>query len=370
MADVEFRRVTKVYDKRVTAVQELSFLCHSGEFFAILGPSGCGKTSSLRMLAGLEEITSGDVFIGGRRVNDLSSRERNVAMSFENYGLYPDFTIFDNIAYPLRIHKMQEEEIRARVRTIARKLYLTNVLTFKPAALSSGQKQRASIARALVRNPDVTIMDEPLSHLDARMRSNMRSVIKHLHDQLKLTTIYVTHDQIEAMTMADKILIMDQGRVQQIGSPDEVYYHPANQFVAGFVGTPQMNLLECAVQREASGLRVVCPEAFSVDAARYTHLVSDGMAVTFGIRPHDVEISSVPRSGFYKASVYVVEPLGETTIISIRAGNTVLSSECDGHLTEWRPNDEIYFRCPPERVHLFDKETGVRLFPNDEEAAL
>ena len=367
MADVEFRAVSKVYDKKVLAVKELSFLCRSGEFFAILGPSGCGKTSSLRMLAGLEEITSGDVLIRGRRVNDLSSRERNVAMSFENYGLYPDFTIFDNIAYPLRIHKLPEEEIRSKVHTIARKLRLTNVLTFKPAALSSGQKQRVSIARALVRNPDVTIMDEPLSNLDARMRSNMRSVIKHLHDQLGLTTIYVTHDQIEAMTMADKILIMDQGCMQQIGTPDQVYYRPVNLFVAGFIGTPQMNLIQCVVRREPGGLRVVCPDAFSVDASRYDGQVEDGMNVTFGVRPHDVAISAEPREGFQEGRVYVVEALGETTIISIKVGETLLRAECDGHQTHWITDSPVYFHLPTEHVHLFDGASGLRIVPAGEE---
>lgn len=366
MADVEFQEVCKVYDKKVLAVDKLSFLCRSGEFFAILGPSGCGKTSSLRMLAGLEEISGGEVRIGGRRVNELSSRERNVAMSFENYGLYPNFNVFDNIAYPLRIHKLPEEEIREKVRAIARKLRLTNVLTFNPSALSSGQKQRVSIARALVRNPDVTIMDEPLSHLDARMRSNMRSVIKHLHDQLGLTTIYVTHDQIEAMTMADKILIMDQGRMQQIGTPDEVYYHPANLFVAGFIGTPQMNLVECTVRLTPAGPEVSCPGAFTVGAGAYAGLVDDGAAVTFGVRPHDVAISSTPREGFLPGSVYVVEPLGETTILSIKAGEVILRAECDGHLTGWSIDDPIYFHIPPERIHLFGSD-GRRILPAGEE---
>ncbi len=366
MAEVEFRQVCKVYDKKVRAVQELSFVCRSGEFFAILGPSGCGKTSSLRMLAGLEEISEGDVLIGGKRVNDLSSRERNVAMSFENYGLYPNFTIFDNIAYPLRIHRVPEEEIKDKVCAIARKLRLTNVLTFQPAALSSGQKQRVSIARALVRNPDVTIMDEPLSHLDARMRSNMRSVIKRLHDQLGLTTIYVTHDQIEAMTMADHILIMDQGRMQQIGTPDEVYYRPVNLFVAGFIGTPQMNLIESVIRREDGELRVVKDGALFEPVRRYGDNIREGAQVVFGVRPHDVEISHEPLEDYRRGSVYVVEALGETTIVSIRAGDTILRAERDGHLTDWLSDDEIYFRISPERIHLFDGESGLRIIPADE----
>lgn len=366
MAEVEFRQVCKVYGKKVRAVQELSFVCRSGEFFAILGPSGCGKTSSLRMLAGLEEINKGDIFIGGKRVNDLSSRERNVAMSFENYGLYPDFTVFDNIAYPLRIHHAPDTEINEKVRSIARKLRLTNVLTYKPTALSSGQKQRVSIARALVRNPDVTIMDEPLSHLDARMRSNMRSIIKRLHDQLRLTTIYVTHDQIEAMTMADQILIMDEGRMQQIGTPDEVYYYPVNLFVAGFIGTPQMNLIESEIRLDGGTPKVAREGAFSVDASRYRGKATDGMPVTFGVRPHDVEISRTPDDGFVKGNVYVVEALGENTIVSIQIGDTLIQSEQNGHLTDWNFDDAIYFRINPDRIHLFYKESGERMIPEGE----
>lgn len=366
MAEIEFRQVCKVYDKKVRAVEQLSFVCRNGDFFAILGPSGCGKTSSLRMLAGLEEISEGDVLIGGRRVNDLTPRERNVAMSFENYGLYPDFTIFDNIAYPLRIHKVPDGEIKEKVRAIAHKLRLTNVLSFKPAALSSGQKQRVSIARALVRNPDVTIMDEPLSHLDARMRSNMRSVIKRLHDQLGLTTIYVTHDQIEAMTMADKILIMDQGRMQQVGTPDEVYYYPVNLFVAGFIGTPQMNLVESTICGEGGRAAAVREGVFTVDVSRYGDHVQPGQKVTFGIRPHDVKVAHEELPGYTAGTVYVVEALGETTIISIKLGDTILRSEQDGHLTEWHSDDRIYFHMDPGDIHLFDGESGLRIRPLNE----
>lgn len=366
MAEIEFRQVYKVYDKKVRAVEQLSFTCKNKEFFAILGPSGCGKTSSLRMLAGLEDVSEGDVLIGGRRVNDLTPRERNVAMSFENYGLYPDFTIFDNIAYPLRIHKVPDSEIKEKVHEIAYKLRLTNVLHFKPAALSSGQKQRVSIARALVRNPDVTIMDEPLSHLDARMRSNMRSVIKRLHDQLGLTTIYVTHDQIEAMTMADKILIMDWGCMQQVGTPDEVYYYPVNLFVAGFIGSPQMNLVESDISNENGCIAAVREGVFAVDVSRYGDRVWAGQKVTLGIRPHDVRVSHVKMSGYTAGTVYVIEALGETTIISIKIGDTILRAEQDGHLTEWKSDDEIYFYMDPDDIHLFDDVGGQRIHPLNE----
>lgn len=366
MAEVVFEKVVKIYDKKVKAVNELSFTCNNGEFFAILGPSGCGKSSSLRMLAGLEEISDGEVRIEGRRVNELSSRERNVAMSFENYGLYPDFTIYDNIAYPLKIHKESPEKIKEKVMDIAKKLRLTNVLYVKPAALSSGQKQRVSIARALVRNPDVTIMDEPLSHLDARMRSNMRSVIRHLHEKLGLTTVYVTHDQIEAMTMADKILIMNNGERQQVGTPDEVYYYPANVFVAGFIGTPQMNLVPCTIRRAGKETTIVEKGAFEVKTERYADSLDDGKSVIYGFRPHDLEVSREETDGFFKGTVYVTEPLGETTIVSIKAGDIILKAELEGNVYDLVQDQEIYFGIDDKKSHLFDAATEMRIIPGDE----
>lgn len=366
MAEVVFENVVKIYDKKVKAVNELSFTCNNGEFFAILGPSGCGKSSSLRMLAGLEEISDGEIRIEGRRVNELSSRERNVAMSFENYGLYPDFTIYDNIAYPLKIHKESPEKIKEKVMDIAKKLRLTNVLYVKPAALSSGQKQRVSIARALVRNPDVTIMDEPLSHLDARMRSNMRSVIRHLHEKLGLTTVYVTHDQIEAMTMADKILIMNNGERQQVGTPDEVYYYPANVFVAGFIGTPQMNLVPCTIRCAGKETTIVEKGAFEVKTERYADSLDDGKSVIYGFRPHDLEVSREAKDGFFKGTVYVTEPLGETTIVSIKAGDIILKAELEGNVYDLVQDQEIYFGIDDKKAHLFDAATEMRIIPGDE----
>ena len=363
MADVEFKNVCKVYDKKVKAVKDVNFFCKNKEFFAVLGPSGCGKTTSLRMLAGLEDITSGDILIAGKRINDLTSKERNIAMSFENYGLYPTYTIYENIAYPLRLRKMSEDQIKEKVFSIAKKLRLTNVLDYKPAALSSGQKQCVSIARALVRNPEVTIMDEPLSHLDSKMRSDMRSVIKNLHRSLGLTTMYVTHDQIEAMTMADKILIMDNGVVQQIGTPDEVYSEPSNLFVAEFIGTPQMNIIDGKFTVENGRVLVSCNKAFSLDISDYYNDVINGKDVIYGIRPHNVSISHDAKDGYEKGIVYVVEALGESTIISIKCGNILLKAEANGHLTDWNFDDVIYFKIDVNKGHLFDSETKMRIIP-------
>ncbi len=365
MADIEFKKVCKIYDKKVKAVKEVNFVCKNKNFFAILGPSGCGKTTTLRMLAGLEDISSGDVMIGGKRVNDLTSRERNVAMSFENYGLYPAFSIFENIAYPLRLRKVPDEQVKKSVYSIARKLRLTDVLDMKPAALSGGQKQRVSIARALVRNPDVTIMDEPLSHLDSKMRSDMRSIIKNLHQNLGLTTIYVTHDQIEAMTMADQILIMNEGVVQQIGTPDEVYLEPSNLFVAGFIGSPQMNLIDAKILSDNGKNYADCEDAFRIDITNYGNKVFNGMDAVYGIRPHDVRVSHEPLSGYEIGIVYVVEALGESTIISIKCGDVILKAEADGHLTDWNFDDVIYFSIDGKKGHVFDAKSQVRLIPNN-----
>jgi multiple sugar transport system ATP-binding protein len=361
MADVKFENAYKIYDKSVEAVKNLSFECKDKEFFAILGPSGCGKTSTLRMLAGLEDISKGNIYIADKNVNNVTSNRRNVAMSFENYGLYPHFTIFENIAYPLRIRKLAKAEVENAVMSIAKKLRLMDVLDNYPDSLSSGQKQRVSIARALVRNPDVTIMDEPLSHLDARMRSYMRGEIKHLHNKLGLTTIYVTHDQIEAMTMADKILIMDYGVEQQIGTPDEVYNEPGNLFVAGFIGTPQMNLIEGEILEENSILYFVKEPAIKLRADDYRGLVAGGQPVTFGIRPHDIGLSKTEREGYAKGTIYIVEPLGETTIINIRLDDMKLRAEIDGSGEDWQADQEIWLAFDMEKSHLFDQRSGERV---------
>lgn len=365
MADVVFKDVCKIYDKKVKAAKEVNFVCKNKTFFAILGPSGCGKTTTLRMLAGLEDITSGDVLIGGRLVNNLSSKERNVAMSFENYGLYPAFNIFENIAYPLHLRKLPDDQVKQSVYTIAKKLRLTDVLDMKPATLSSGQKQRVSIARALVRNPDVTIMDEPLSHLDAKMRSDMRSIIKNLHLSLGLTTIYVTHDQIEAMTMADQILIMNEGTVQQIGTPDEVYLEPDNIFVASFIGSPHMNLIDSKIVSENGKYYVDCGNVFQIDVTNYGHNVYYGMDVVYGIRPHDVRISHQPLAGYEMGTVYVVEALGESTIISIKCGDVILKAEADGHLTDWNFDDIIYYSIDHKKGHVFDAKSTKRILTKE-----
>lgn len=360
MAEFQFDGVWKIYDKKVEAVKDLTFTCKDKEFFAILGPSGCGKSSSLRMLAGLEEISKGDVYIDNKRVNELSPKERNVAMSFENYGLYPNFTVFENISYPLRLRKQSSEDIKNKVYQISRSLHLMDVLNAFPASLSSGQKQRVSIARALVRNPDVTIMDEPLSHLDSKMRNNMRSIIKKIHHDLGLTTVYVTHDQIEAMTMADRILIMDHGEVQQIGSPDKVYYKPNNLFVAGFIGTPEMNFFEGEIIKKGMDL-FLKGEDLVVNVNEYKKILKESQKIILGIRPHDILITNSYKDNYQKGKILVVEMLGETTIISIKTGKNIIKAEVDDMDNYYNADDNIYYYIDSSKSHLFSAGSKERI---------
>src|SRR6188508_2785363 len=244
MAEVQLNQVDKVYEGGVHAVQDLSIDVADGEFLVLVGPSGCGKTTALRMVAGLESITDGTITIGDRVVNDLSPKDRDIAMVFQNYALYPHLSVADNIAFGLRLRKMPKNLVEERIAWAAKLLDLTPYLARKPKELSGGQRQRVAMGRAVVREPQVFLMDEPLSNLDAKLRASMRIQIKHLQRKLRITTVYVTHDQIEAMTLADRIVIMDKGAIQQTGTPDEIYSDPANTFVAGFIGSPPMNLIQ------------------------------------------------------------------------------------------------------------------------------
>jgi multiple sugar transport system ATP-binding protein len=363
MAEIKFDSVSKFYGK-VEAVKNLNFVCEDKDFFAILGPSGCGKSSTLRMLAGLEDISQGNLYIGGKRVNDVKPSDRNVAMSFENFGLYPHFTIYENLAYPLTVRKMNKKDIREKVLNVAQEMQITNILNYMPGSLSNGQKQRVSIARALVRNPDVTIMDEPLSHLDSELRGYMRHKIKQTHRSLGLTTVYVTHDQIEAMTMADKILIMNFGVIQQVGTPDEVYFNPANEFVAGFIGTPQMNFIEGAIHREGSD--VILRNSFGMNIQlndeQKIKLRDYQGQVKLGVRPHNLHVSSAKRNdNDMVGQVYIVEPLGETNIITLKIGDIQIKAETQ---PDYKPklNETVYFGFSNEQCHVFDGITGQTYF--------
>ncbi|HCR82119.1 MAG TPA: ABC transporter ATP-binding protein [Lachnospiraceae bacterium] len=343
------------------AVKDVSYECQDGEFIGILGPSGCGKSTTLRMVAGLEKITAGEIYIGDVLINDLQPKDRNIGLAFEDYALYPPLSIYENLAFNMRAKKKKEDEIKKAIEYVAPLMKIDDLLDMKPSALSGGQKQRVNIARAIVRRPGLLLLDEPLSHLDGKMRQQLRQEIKRMHHEIKCTTIIVTHDQMEAMSLADRIVIMKEGEIQQIGTPLEVYDDPANEFVAGFIGEPPMNLMPSVIEKqgdkymftfEGSELQVEVPK-------RYNKVVKDKMKVTLGVRPVDVliaeeEVSSTP------VPVAVYENLGDERRISVRVGEMLLSMTTPEDVYyETGQNVQLVFH--EERTHLFDPETGGRI---------
>lgn len=344
------------------AVNDLSFECRDGEFLGILGPSGCGKSTTLRMIAGLEKITAGDISIGDVRINDLPPRDRGIGLAFEDYALYPPLTVYDNLAFNLRARRVPETEIRESVARIAKLMKIEPLLNMRPTGLSGGQKQRVNIARALVRRPGLLLLDEPLSHLDGKMRQQLRYEIKRMHHEIRCTTIIVTHDQMEAMSLADRIAIMDMGKLQQIGTPLEVYDDPVNVFVAGFIGEPPMNLLKSTIARvdggfaftfEGSGLRIRVPD-------RYNGVVHDGMTLTLGVRPVDVLIDYDAAPGASTIPVAIYEDLGDERRISVRVGENLLNLTTADAVFYDR-GDPVALKFNAEKTHLFDIDTGERI---------
>jgi len=320
MAQVALRKIVKTFD-RTPAVQGIDLDIADREFIVLVGPSGCGKSTTLRMIAGLEEATSGEIFIGDQLVNDVPPKDRDIAMMFQNYALYPHMTVFENMSFGLRLKKFPKPEIRERVQAAARILDITDLLDRRPKQLSGGQRQRVAMGRAIVRNPKVFLFDEPLSNLDAKLREQMRTEIKKIHQTVTTTTVYVTHDQVEAMTLADRVVIMNAGRIDQIGTPHEVYHSPQTQFVAGFIGSPTMNFLPCRLVENGAGLTVRLSDwlALPVPAsreARYRPRV--GHELIFGLRPEHIREGRgevPPGSAAFEARLDVVEPMGMETMV-------------------------------------------------------
>jgi multiple sugar transport system ATP-binding protein len=351
VATVTLRALGKRYEHAAApAVQDVTLDVADGEFFVLLGPSGCGKSTTLRMIAGLESITEGELDIGGRRMNDVPARDRDIAMVFQSYALYPHMTVYDNMAFGLRRRGLAKAEIDRRVQEAAAILGLGPYLARRPHALSGGQRQRVAVGRAIVRDPEVFLFDEPLSNLDAALRASTRQELSRLHRRLDATMIYVTHDQVEAMTMAGRICIMDHGRVAQVGAPLDVYRRPATTFVAGFLGSPAMNLLPARL--DGGALRVgeaVLPAPFAARPG----------AVTLGVRPEDLVACD---GGLLRGEVMAVEPLGAETILGIR----IAGVECEvllraGRTTPARLGDLIALDAPVAALHLFDPTTGLRI---------
>ena len=350
MAEVILKNLTKRWGD-FAAVDGQSLEIADKEFLVLLGPSGCGKTTTMRMIAGLEEPTEGEVWIGDRMVNDDLPKDRDVAMVFQNYGLYPHMTTFDNIAYPLRVRGIPGSDIEPRVRRAAEQVELTQFLDRRPKALSGGQRQRVALARAIVRTPKVFLMDEPLSNLDAKLRVTMRAELKHLSRELKVTTVYVTHDQIEAMTLADRVAVMKDGVIQQLGSPDEIYNDPANLFVAGFIGSPAMNLINGSIQ----GGQFV--------TAGGTQLVpvggDDRNEVVLGVRADDIRVSEAGQ-GNIDVPIYAFENTGEATLLTVQWGRQRVIAKGDRYLRK-EQDDMIGIALNPEHLYLFDPNSGSRI---------
>jgi len=360
VASVELRNVWKIYGGKVQAVIDACWKCKDGEFFSILGPSGCGKSSTLRMIAGLEEITRGEILFDDRVVNNMPPSERNVAMVFENWALYPNLNVYENIAFPLRVRNLPEAEIDRKVKWAAEFLGLEAVLKTGVKHLSGGEMQRVSIGRAIVREPAVLIMDEPISHLDAGLRARMRDELKKQVAELGVTTLYITHDQVESMAMADRIAIMNLGRIQQVGTPLDIYYNPANEFVGGFIGEPPMNFTLCELVQEGEDYFVVSP-SFRLqldDICKSRFLQYRGAAkLKLGVRPEDVLVSLTPMPNSFGLKVDFVEPQGDRTIISLQMNGDIFLAQVLGNL---RPaiGQTIYVTFDQRHMHFFDVETG------------
>jgi multiple sugar transport system ATP-binding protein len=361
MARVVMQNVVKRYGTRgeVLAVNNLNLECKDQEFFCLLGPSGCGKSSTMRMIAGLENITSGNILIGDRIVNRLPPFERGVAMVFENYALYPHLTARENITLSLEVHGMSHAEIRRQVDMAVRILQIDDILDRKPDQLGGGQKQRVAIARAIVRDPDVFIMDEPISHIDARLRTHVRGELKKLHRELGTTTLYVTHNQFEAMTMADRVAVMNEGEIQQVGTPSELFDHPANLFVAGFIGEPAMNFLEGELTRMPDGSATVRAADALVPVSRSLEAGVVSRRVVCGVRPEDLVFTSGPNGGL-AVQIILVEPIGDESVVTVRMGGSALKVLV-GAGFNIPQSGAVSLRVPPERVHVFDTATGRAL---------
>ena len=363
MASLSLTHVCKKYPNGFEAVKDFNLEIADKEFIIFVGPSGCGKSTTLRMIAGLEEISSGELKIDGRLVNDVEPKDRDIAMVFQNYALYPHMTVYDNMAFGLKLRKVPKDQIDKQVREAAQILDLDKLLDRKPKALSGGQRQRVAMGRAIVRNPKVFLMDEPLSNLDAKLRVQMRIEIAKLHQRLGTTIIYVTHDQTEAMTLGTRIVVMKDGVVQQVDTPQNLYDKPGNLFVAGFMGSPQMNFLDAVVEVNGDKAALkIAGQSIELPPAKAKKLIDGGYAgktVTFGIRPEDVDDSEMvinTSKAVFESTINVYELLGAEVYLYFDLAEFPITARVDSRTTA-RPGDKVKFAFDVEKIHVFDKET-------------
>ena len=373
MAKVTLNHVYKIYPgekgSHVTAVEDVNLEIADREFVVLVGPSGCGKSTTLRMIAGLEEISRGDIYIGERRVNDVAPKDRDIAMVFQNYALYPHMSVFDNMAFGLKLRKYGKAEIKKRVGDAASILGIEGLLDRKPKALSGGQRQRVAVGRAIVRQPKVFLFDEPLSNLDAKMRVQMRTEITKLHQRLQATMVYVTHDQIEAMTMGDRIVVMNNGKVQQIDTPLKLYNEPDNLFVAGFLGSPPMNFINGELKQERDAIVFKEMQGGTIQvrfANRPQAREFFGKPMLLGIRPEDIEVAQLSKTGNTTASfpaiVDIVEPMGAETNLYLQTGAHTVVCRSQRALDHRETGHRLQFELNVDKTHLFDAATATRIF--------
>ena len=378
MASLSLKHIYKKYPGGVTAVSDFSLEIKDKEFLILVGPSGCGKSTTLRMIAGLEEITEGELFIGDRLVNDVAPKDRDIAMVFQNYALYPHMTVFDNMAFGLKLRKTPKEEIKRRVEEAARILDITHLLDRKPKALSGGQKQRVALGRAIVRKPTVFLLDEPLSNLDAKLRATMRTELTKIHQRIGTTFIYVTHDQTEAMTMGTRIVVMKSGLIQQVDTPNNLYLYPCNLFVAGFIGSPQMNFIEAKLLKEGEDYLVEFGSEDTKTRAGVKYKIKlpatknkdnclepyAGKEVIMGIRPENVhneeDLIAQHKDGVIEADVEVTELMGAETYLYMNCEGQAINARVSPTNTA-RPGDKITIAFETAKIHLFDKDTELTI---------
>jgi multiple sugar transport system ATP-binding protein len=380
MAEVRFEHVDKAYGsggKQVSVIRDLNLQVRDHEFLVLVGPSGCGKSTALRLIAGLEEITAGDLYIGERRVNDLPPKDRDIAMVFQNYALYPHMSVYENMAFALKLRHVSKEEIASRVNRAAAMLGIKEYLQRKPRELSGGQRQRVALGRSLVRDPQVFLLDEPLSNLDAKLRVQTRAEISRLHQQTGTTFVYVTHDQVEAMTMGDRIAVLNAGVIQQLGTPDELYNQPANLFVAGFIGSPAMNLFTARLSRVADGAQLTIGEGADARTLSLAgtaandiagQATSEGRPLALGVRPEDLRLVGEGEPNTLVGTAEVVEHLGNEQVVYLKAPGALNAQAAEtqgvtarvGAGLDIRPGAQIYLQPDFAHLHFFDPATGQR----------